>query len=116
MMPFAPPSSSSQPSAIVTKIRINASLLVGQPVDLVVSKLRRLGLDPRVQWKASDQQPPGRVLSVQPNGQVAEGSVVTVLGAVRLPASRIARPAHPKPPHRHGKDGRHHHKKRQREG
>jgi serine/threonine-protein kinase len=116
MMPFAPPSSSSQPSAIVTKIRINASLLVGQPVDLVVSKLRRLGLDPRVRWKASDQQPPGRVLSVQPNGQVAEGSVVTVLGAVRLPASRIARPAHPKPPHRHGKDGRHHHKKRQREG
>jgi serine/threonine-protein kinase len=118
MMPFTAPGSSSKQPVISTKVRINVGPLIGQPVDQVVSKLRRLGLDPRVLWRASDQQPPGRVLSVQPDGQVAQGSVVTVLGAVRPRASHTARPrpAHPKPsklPHRHHKDGHHHHKKHQ---
>jgi eukaryotic-like serine/threonine-protein kinase len=112
MMPSASPSSSSQRPVTSTEIRINPGSLVGQPVALVVSKLRQLGLNPRVQWQTSDQQPPGRVLSVRPAGQVTEGSVITVLGAVRPRPSHAAPPApHRNPPHHHAKDGHHHHRK-----
>lgn len=94
---MALPASPSQRPVTFTKIRVSTGSLIGQPVDVVVSKLRRLGLDPRVLWRASDQQPPGSVLSVRPGGQVPEGSMITVLGALRPRPS-----AAPKRPHRKG--------------
>lgn len=96
--PASTPASSQRP-ATSTMVRVNAGSLAGQPVDQVVSRLRQLGLDPRVQWQRTGQQPPGRVLAVQPAGELARGSLVTVLAA--------AKPAHQAGPG-HGGDGHHH--------
>ncbi|HEY2574899.1 MAG TPA: protein kinase [Streptosporangiaceae bacterium] len=95
-----PSAPSSQRSATVTTVRVNAGSLIGQPVDLVVSRLRQLGLEPRVLWRASARQAPGRVLAVQPGGQVATGSPVTVLAAMRPQPSSPAQRSQPGPPAR----------------
>jgi beta-lactam-binding protein with PASTA domain len=50
---------------------------------VVRQRLARLGLRPQLEGEVTFRQPPGTVLSVQPSGPVAVGSVVTVLVAHR---------------------------------
>jgi serine/threonine protein kinase len=83
-----PPAATTSHSALT--VTVEASALVGQPVDTVVQQLRSLGLSPTVTWvQAGDQssgtdqtsafdQSSGTVVSVYPNGPVAVGSVVTI--------------------------------------
>ncbi|HEY3735560.1 MAG TPA: serine/threonine protein kinase [Streptosporangiaceae bacterium] len=82
--PGASPSStlpSSTPAA-ARLVNVSGSSLTGQPVSAAVSRLRQLGLVPRVLWRPSSQQRPGTVLSVSPDGQLPVGSTVTVTGAL----------------------------------
>ena len=81
-------------------MNVNAAALAGLPVRVVRQRLARLGLRPRLHGEVTFRQRPGTVLSVQPSGPVAVGSVVTVLVAQR-PAGKH---------HRHdGGDGGGHH-------
>jgi serine/threonine protein kinase len=88
----------TQKAAAVT-VQVSAKSLVGQPVRDVVADLRKLGLKVRVRWEVTDQQRPGRVVSVQPGGQLAPGTVVTVTGALHSagqgPAGPARQPASP---------------------
>jgi uncharacterized membrane protein YgcG len=74
-----PRPAASTPS--VRTVAVNAGALTGQPAHLVRQQLVQLGLQPHVVWVPADGQDPGTVLSVQPNGQVPAGSVVTVTAA-----------------------------------
>jgi hypothetical protein len=95
--PTAPSTASSAPHTqpATPTVRVNADALIGQPVRAVMQRLRQLGLRVQVEFARTDSQPPGTVLSVQPGGQVAAGSSVTVTAA---------RPLHP-----HGQDHGHGH-------
>ena len=73
-------------------VDVNAAALAGLPARVARQRLARLGLRPHLQGAVSFRQPPGTVLSVQPSGPVAVGSVVTVLVAHRPAADQ----------HRHG--------------
>jgi eukaryotic-like serine/threonine-protein kinase len=81
----------------VRTVAVNAGALVGQRAGLVVQRLRQLGLRPRVVWAVNGGQKPGTVISVQPSGQLATGSTVTVTAALRPPGQR----------HEHGHDHGH---------
>jgi eukaryotic-like serine/threonine-protein kinase len=72
--------------AVVT-VDVDISSLIGQPVSAVVFRLRQQGLIPRVLWQPSDQQPPGRVTAIWPAGHRPVGSLVTVVGALPVPAT-----------------------------
>jgi hypothetical protein len=81
-------------------VEVSARSLIGQPVREVVARLERLGLKVHLRWAATDQQRPGRVVSVQPGGQLPPGTVVTVTGALspsRPAPARAARPHGPRP-------------------
>jgi serine/threonine-protein kinase len=69
----------SGPSA--RSVEVNADALAGQQADVVSRQLRQMGLRPRVVGAVRGGQAPGTVISVQPNGQVPVGSVVTVTAA-----------------------------------
>jgi len=69
-------------------VAVNADALVGQRAGLVVQRLRQLGLRPHVVWAVNGGQQPGTVISVQPSGQIAAGSSVTVTAALRPPGQR----------------------------
>jgi hypothetical protein len=71
---------STKPGRSVT---VDANTLVDQPVSAVVTHLRQLGLQVTVAWQPTHDQKPGRVLSVQPSGQVLAGSPVVVTAASR---------------------------------
>jgi serine/threonine-protein kinase len=79
----AAPSSSSTPhgQAATRTVQVNAGALIGQPVRAVTQRLRQLGLRVQVEFARTDSRPPGNVLFVQPSGQVAVGSSVTVTAA-----------------------------------
>jgi len=79
----AAPSASSAPHTqpATPTVRVNAGALIGRPVRAVTQRLRQLGLRVQVEFARTDSQPPGTVLSVQPGGQVAAGSSVTVTAA-----------------------------------
>jgi serine/threonine-protein kinase len=89
--PQASPAASTQGPAAVT---VNAAALVGHPVGAVRLRLARLGLRSQVVRSVTGGQRPGTVVSVQPSGRVALGSVITVAAAVR-------------PGHRHHQDKHH---------
>jgi tRNA A-37 threonylcarbamoyl transferase component Bud32 len=96
--PAATHPANSTPAA--GRVEVNAAALAGLPVRVVRQRLAQLGLRPRLQGEVTFRQRPGTVLSVQPSGPVAVGSVVTVLVAER-PAGKH---------HRHdGGDGGGHH-------
>jgi hypothetical protein len=84
----------TQKAAAVT-VEVSGKSLVGQPVRDVVAGLRKLGLKVRVRWEVTGQQRPGRVVSVQPGGQLAPGSVVTVTGALHSAGQAPTRPDSP---------------------
>jgi hypothetical protein len=68
-------------------VDVDISSLIGQPVSDVVFRLRQQGLIPRVLWQPSDQQSPGRVTAIWPAGHRPVGSLVTVVGALPVPAT-----------------------------
>jgi beta-lactam-binding protein with PASTA domain len=74
-------------------VSVKAAALLGRPAGAVREYLAGLGLRPRMVWSVTGARPPGTVVSVQPSGRVAEGSIVTVAAA--------APPGHR---HHHGKD------------
>jgi beta-lactam-binding protein with PASTA domain len=69
-------------------VYINAAALVGRPVGAVRQQLADRGLRTRVIGSVTGGQRPGTVVSVQPGGRVAEGSVITVADAVAPPGHR----------------------------
>jgi len=73
------------PSAPAPGVAVSSAALVGLPASKVVADLRRLGLRPNLVGVATSAEPPGTVLSVQPGGILAPGTVVTVTVAARLP-------------------------------
>jgi eukaryotic-like serine/threonine-protein kinase len=83
--PAAAPPAATHParSPAAGTVDVNAAALAGLPVRVVRQRLARLGLRPRLQGEVTFRQRPGTVLSVQPSGPVAVGSVVTVLVAQR---------------------------------
>jgi serine/threonine-protein kinase len=80
----APPASTQQPPTV----NVNAAALVGRPVGAVRQQLADRGLRPRVVRSVTGGQRPGTVVSVQPGGPVAVGSVITVTAAVTPPGHR----------------------------
>lgn len=69
-------------SARPTTVEVDGNALRGRPVAEVRGLLHRLGLKVRVQWRATAQLPPGRVLSLSPTGQVAAGTTEVVIAAM----------------------------------
>jgi serine/threonine-protein kinase len=74
-------------------VNVNAAALLGRPVGTVRQQLAGLGLRSRVVRMVTGGQPPGTVVSLQPSGRVAEGSIVTVTAAAAPAGHR----------HHHGK-------------
>ena len=72
----AHPGSPAAPMVLVRSAR-----LAGRPVGVVLASLRRHDLRPRLTWVATSAQPPGTVLSVQPDGALPPGTAVTVTAA-----------------------------------
>jgi serine/threonine-protein kinase len=93
--PAVLPAGTPTPKAAAVTVEVSARSLVGRPVGEVVARLGRLGLTVRVRWEVTDQQRPGRVVSVQPGGQLAPGSVVTVTGALHSAGHHPGRSARP---------------------
>jgi eukaryotic-like serine/threonine-protein kinase len=96
----ASPSGVSAGAARTVDLRERA--LVGEPLSLVRSQLRRDGLRVRVLLEVSSL-PPGQVLRVLPSGRVRVGSVVTVV--VAQASSVPTKPSSPSgqlPPPDHG--------------
>jgi len=67
---------------------VDAGALAGQRAGVVARRLRQLGLRPHVVWAVNGGREPGTVISVQPSGQLAVGSTVTVTAALRPPGHR----------------------------
>jgi serine/threonine-protein kinase len=84
----APPASPAVRTQGPPTVNVNAAALVGRPVDAVRQQLADRGLRPRVIRSVTGGQRPGTVVSVQPAGRVAEGSVITVTAAVVPPGHR----------------------------
>ena len=74
---------------------------MGRPVDQVQQQLTAMGLQVRLDPIQSRTVPANQVLAVNPDGQLAPGSTVTVRYAVAPPAPA---PTTPKghPGHKHG--------------
>lgn len=73
------------PSPSSPGVALNSAALVGLPASNVLADLQRLGLRPRLVHVATSAEPPGTVLSVQPGGVLALGTVVTVTATAPLP-------------------------------
>ncbi len=80
-------------SPAVTSALVRSRSLVGQPVALVVQRLRRLGLVTRVIWRPTVLAPPGTVVAVHPHGRLRAGSLITVIGARQRRSDGAARHA-----------------------
>lgn len=52
--------------------------LIGQPARPVVRQLRQAGLVPRVEWSHVADVPAGTIIAVKPEGDVGQGTVVTI--------------------------------------
>jgi eukaryotic-like serine/threonine-protein kinase len=89
------PASAPTPSAAAVTVEVSGKALIGQPVSAVVARLQKLGLKVTVRWQLSDQQLPGRVVSVSPGGLLAPGSAVTVTGALHSAGAAPAQSARP---------------------
>ena len=64
-------------------VNVQGSSLIGLPVTSVERQLRQLGLVVQVRLQPTSQEPAGTVISVQPAGNVAPGSIVVVTGALQ---------------------------------
>jgi serine/threonine-protein kinase len=84
----APPASRAVRTQGPPTVYINAAALVGRPVGAVRQQLADRGLRTRVIRSVTGGQRPGTVVSVQPSGRVAEGSIITVAAAVAPPGHR----------------------------
>jgi hypothetical protein len=89
------PAAAPTPSAAAVTVQVSGKALIGQPVSAVVARLQKLGLKVTVRWQLSDQQLPGRVVSVSPGGLLAPGSAVTVTGALHSAGPAPAQSAPP---------------------
>jgi eukaryotic-like serine/threonine-protein kinase len=69
-------------------VQVDGQALRGRPVAAVRRLLHHLGLAVRVRWRSSDRLPPGRVLSVRPDGLVHSGTKVVVTVA-RAPTAAV---------------------------
>lgn len=52
--------------------------LIGQPARPVVRQLRQAGVVPRVEWSHVADVPAGTIIAVKPEGDVGQGTVVTI--------------------------------------
>jgi serine/threonine-protein kinase len=84
----APPASPAVRTQRPPAVNLNAAALVGRPVDAVRQQLADRGLRPRVIRSVTGGRRPGTVVSVQPGGRVAVGSVITVTTAAAPPGHR----------------------------
>jgi serine/threonine protein kinase len=75
------PSPSASSIATPLTVKINAHSLIGQPVNTVLERLRALGLQPLLEWKANGTLATGTVFGVTPTGTVSTGTSVVVLAA-----------------------------------
>jgi serine/threonine-protein kinase len=73
----------SSPSA--AGVVVTSAALVGLPASKVLAGLQRLGLRPVLVGVATSAEPAGTVVSVQPSGVLAPGTVVIVTVAAPLP-------------------------------
>jgi hypothetical protein len=78
----------------VTPALVRTRSLVGQPVALVIQRLRHLGLATRVIWRRTALARPGIVVAVYPRGRLRAGSLITVIGARQPKPGGAARHAH----------------------
>jgi uncharacterized membrane protein YgcG len=74
-----PPGKAVSPS--VPGVAVTSAAFVGLPADEVAADLRKLGLRPVLVHVATSAQPAGTVVSVQPGGILAPGTIVTVVAA-----------------------------------
>ncbi|HEX6527529.1 MAG TPA: serine/threonine protein kinase [Streptosporangiaceae bacterium] len=93
-------------------VEVRASSLVGQPLSVVVRKLRALGLSVAVTWQPTEGAPPDTVLSVRPAGQVAAGSRIELVAAYHPAPSSSATAAPSKTTASSGKTHRRGHEPR----
>jgi hypothetical protein len=84
----APPASPAASTQEPPTVNVNAAALIGRPAGAVRQQLADRGLRPRVVRSVTGGQRPGTVVSVQPGGRVAVGSVITVAAAVAPPGHR----------------------------
>jgi hypothetical protein len=80
----------TRPASAVVTVYVDGDSLVGQPVSVVVRELRGQGLTVRTLWQPGGQQAPGHVTAIWPAGKQPVGSVVTVVGALRVPTTAAA--------------------------
>jgi serine/threonine-protein kinase len=107
------PVSRPRASAPAARTLVSSAGLVGQPVRLAARQLHREGFAVRVLWRRSGQQPPGRVMSVQPAGAQPPGSMITLVAALAPEMPPAAGPGqgdgpghgHKKHPHGGGDQG-----------
>src|SRR5262249_45377315 len=80
--------------AKATDVYISGSALRGKLVSAVRQELISRGLRVAVHWQHSALEPPGRVLSVRPTGEVPTGTLVVITGALAhgLPAPPSIQP------------------------
>jgi beta-lactam-binding protein with PASTA domain len=64
-------------------VNVQGTSLIGLPVTAVERQLRQLGLVVQVRLQPTSQEPVGTVISVQPAGNVAAGSIVVVTVALQ---------------------------------
>ncbi len=75
----AAPSTAVSPSA--SGVAVNSAAFVGLPAGQVLAELQQLGLRAILVRVVTSGQPPGTVLSVQPEGILLPGATVTVIAA-----------------------------------
>ena len=75
------PSPSASTIAIPALIKVDASALIGQPVDIVLGKLRAMKLQPLLKWTADGNATSGTVTGITPDGPVTAGSQIVVVAA-----------------------------------
>jgi len=79
----------SSPAA-ASALKLDVASLAGEPVGVVRSQLRQLGLLVRVVWEQTRLEPARTVVSVQPAGPLHAGGVVIVTGV--LPTRQLVSP------------------------
>jgi beta-lactam-binding protein with PASTA domain len=67
---------------VASTVNVDGPALIGMPVQQAAQQLRQLGLTVRLAPVLTSSQKPGTVLSVDPSGQVQQGSTVVLDTAV----------------------------------
>jgi eukaryotic-like serine/threonine-protein kinase len=75
------PSPSASTVATPNLISVDATALIGQPVNTVLGKLRALRLQPLLKWTADGGVRAGTVTGITPDGPVTVGSQIMVVAA-----------------------------------